>query len=137
MIPGHKHLVFEEGLQSAWLYETLNPHVDELVVGGDHAEPRAEERQARCLWPGRKTARVGNVEKHRLQGTASSSARLREFSRTHMTLVTDAGTRAGTDQERVPLSAASWWRARNVLRYPSARGTGRSSCVLHLAGESG
>ncbi len=35
MIPGHKHLVFEEGLQSAWLYETLNPpHVDEFVVSG-------------------------------------------------------------------------------------------------------
>ena len=34
MIPGHKHLVFEEGLQSAWLYETLRPHVDELVVTG-------------------------------------------------------------------------------------------------------
>jgi len=24
MIPGHKHLVLEEGLQSAWLYETLS-----------------------------------------------------------------------------------------------------------------
>ncbi|MCP4900237.1 MAG: hypothetical protein GY906_24970 [bacterium] len=34
MIPGHKHLVFEEGLQSAWLYETLRPHVDEVVVAG-------------------------------------------------------------------------------------------------------
>jgi len=34
MIPGHKHLVFEEGLQSAWLYETLRPHVDEIVVAG-------------------------------------------------------------------------------------------------------
>jgi hypothetical protein len=34
MIPGHKHLVMEEGLQSAWLYETLRPHVDELVVAG-------------------------------------------------------------------------------------------------------
>ena len=34
MIPGHRHLVFEEGLQSAWLYETLSPHVDELVVAG-------------------------------------------------------------------------------------------------------
>ena len=32
MIPGHKHLVFEEGLQSAWLYETLSPHVEEIVV---------------------------------------------------------------------------------------------------------
>jgi len=34
MIPGHKHLVFEEGLQSAWLYETLSPHVDDVVVAG-------------------------------------------------------------------------------------------------------
>jgi hypothetical protein len=34
MIPGRKHLVFEEGLQSAWLYETLRPHVEELVVAG-------------------------------------------------------------------------------------------------------
>jgi hypothetical protein len=25
MIPGHKHLVMEEGLQGAWLYETLSP----------------------------------------------------------------------------------------------------------------
>ena len=34
MIPGHKHLIVEEGLQSAWLYETLNPNVDEIVVVG-------------------------------------------------------------------------------------------------------
>ena len=34
MIPGHKHLVFEEGLQSAWLYETLSPRVDDTVVVG-------------------------------------------------------------------------------------------------------
>jgi hypothetical protein len=34
MILGHKHWVMEEGLQSAWLYETLSPRVDELVVAG-------------------------------------------------------------------------------------------------------
>jgi hypothetical protein len=27
-------MVFEEGLQSAWLYETLCPHVTEIVVAG-------------------------------------------------------------------------------------------------------
>ena len=32
MIPGRKHLALEEGLQSAWLYETLSRHVDEIVV---------------------------------------------------------------------------------------------------------
>ena len=40
MIPGHKQLVMEEGLQSAWLYETLSPHVDELVVAGINVPSR-------------------------------------------------------------------------------------------------
>jgi hypothetical protein len=34
MISGHKRLVMEEGLQSAWLYEALSPHADELEVAG-------------------------------------------------------------------------------------------------------
>lgn len=29
-----RHLCLEEGTQSAWLYELLSPHVDELVVAG-------------------------------------------------------------------------------------------------------
>ena len=33
-IPGRKHLCLEEGTQSAWLYEILAPHVEELVVAG-------------------------------------------------------------------------------------------------------
>ncbi len=32
MIPGRKHLCFEEGTQSAWLYEILSPQVQETVV---------------------------------------------------------------------------------------------------------
>ena len=31
-IPRSRHLCFEQGTQSAWLYEVLSPHVDELVV---------------------------------------------------------------------------------------------------------
>ncbi len=38
LIPGHKHLCIEEGTQSAWLYEILRPHVQELVVA---AVPRS------------------------------------------------------------------------------------------------
>ena len=51
MIPGHKHLVFEEGLQSAWLYETLRPHVDEIVVAGitTRRGPKSDERNAYTL----------------------------------------------------------------------------------------
>jgi hypothetical protein len=48
MIPGHKHLVMEEGLQSAWLYETLSPRVDELVVAGitQSRGPKTDKRDA-------------------------------------------------------------------------------------------
>jgi len=31
-IAGTKHLCFEEGTHSEWLYELLKPHVDEIVV---------------------------------------------------------------------------------------------------------
>jgi len=34
VIPGPKHLVFEEGFQGTWLYETLSSPVDEMVVAG-------------------------------------------------------------------------------------------------------
>ena len=48
MIPGQEHLVFEEGLQSAWLYETLRPHVDEIVVAGitESRRPKSDKRDA-------------------------------------------------------------------------------------------
>jgi hypothetical protein len=64
MIPGHKHLVFEEGLQSAWLYETLRPHLTEIVVG-PHPEGRGEDAADRDLGvrgqagPGRHARGVG------------------------------------------------------------------------------
>ena len=53
MIPGHKHLVMEEGLQSAWLYETLSPHVDELVVAGitQSSTPRGTRRSCTTAPP--------------------------------------------------------------------------------------
>ena len=31
-VPGRKHVCLEEGTQSAWLYEILKPHVEEVVV---------------------------------------------------------------------------------------------------------
>jgi hypothetical protein len=34
MIHGQKCLVFEEGIQSAWHYETLSPRFDEIVFAG-------------------------------------------------------------------------------------------------------
>ncbi|MBW2424471.1 MAG: transposase [Deltaproteobacteria bacterium] len=87
MIPGRKHLVMEEGLQSAWLYETLSPHVDELVVAGitQSRGPKSDKRDAYAL---AEKLRVGNLEKHVFKAPRQFS-RLREFSRAHMTLVSD------------------------------------------------
>ncbi len=87
MIPGHKHLVFEEGLQSAWLYETLSPHVDELVVAGitESRGPKSDKRDAYGL---AEKLRVGNLDKSVFKAPRQFT-RLRELSRIHMTLVGD------------------------------------------------
>ncbi len=62
MIPGHKHLVMEEGLQSAWLYETLSRHVDELVVAGV-TESRGHKSDKRDAYGLAEKLRVGNLDK--------------------------------------------------------------------------
>jgi len=87
MIPGHKHLVLEEGLQSAWLYETLRPHVDELVVAGitQSQGPKSDKRDAYGL---AEKLRVGNLDKQVFKAPRQFT-RLRELSRAHMTLVGD------------------------------------------------
>ena len=40
-LPGRKHLCREEGTHSAWLYEILSPHVEEIVVAGIHERNHA------------------------------------------------------------------------------------------------
>jgi transposase len=87
MIPGRKHLVFEEGLQSAWLYETLSPHVDEVVVAGitESRGPKSDKRDAYGL---AEKLRVGDLKKHVFKAPRQFT-RLRELSRIHMTLVGD------------------------------------------------
>ena len=105
MIPGHKHLVFEEGLQSAWLYETLSPHVDETVVAGvtESRGPKSDKRDAYGL---AEKLRVGNLDKQVFKAPRQFS-QLRELSRTHVTLVGDS-VRA---QSRIK----SLYRARGIL----------------------
>jgi len=105
MIPGHKHLVFEEGLQSAWLYETLSPHVDELIVAGitQSRGPKSDKRDAYGL---AEKLRVGNLDKYVFKSPRQFTM-LREFSRTHMTLVTDV--------VRTQMRIKSVYRSRGVM----------------------
>ncbi len=105
MIPGRKHLVFEEGIQSAWLYETLNPHVDELVVAGITTSRglKSDKIDAYSL---AERLRVGSLDKHVFKSPRQFT-RLRELSRIHMTLVRDA--------VRVQARIKSLYRSRGIL----------------------
>jgi hypothetical protein len=87
MIPGHKHLVLEEGLQSAWLFETLSPHVDELVVTGV-TESRGHESDRRDAYGLAEKLRVGNLDKPVFKSPRQFT-HLRELSRIDLTLVGD------------------------------------------------
>jgi hypothetical protein len=42
-IPGQRHVCFEEGTQSGWLYEVLEPHAVEVVVAGVGASSRGSK----------------------------------------------------------------------------------------------
>jgi len=105
MIPGHKHLVFEEGLQSAWLYETLTPHVDDIVVAGITTSrgPKSDKADAYAL---AENLRVGHPDKHVFKAPRQFT-RLRELSRSHSTLVADT--------VRVQARIKALYRSRGVL----------------------
>ncbi len=87
MIPGHKQLVFEEGLQSAWLYETLSPHVDEIVVAGV-TESRGQKDDKRDAYGLAEKLRRGTLEKRIFKAPRQFTI-LRELCRTHMTITRD------------------------------------------------
>jgi len=50
-IPKPRHLCFEEGTQSAWLYEVLSPHVDELIVTQPTRSRGPKSDQSTTHWP--------------------------------------------------------------------------------------
>jgi transposase len=104
LIPGRKHLCLEEGTQSAWLYEILEPHVDELVVVNPGRErgqksdkidayARAEELRRGALGP-------------RVFKAPSSFALLRELARSHLLI--------GRDVVRIQARLKSVYRSRGV-----------------------
>jgi transposase len=105
MIPGHKHLVFEEGLQSAWLYETLNPHVDEIVVAGITTS-RGQKSDKVDAYGLAENLRVGSLDKHVFKAPRQFT-RLREFSRSHMALVSDT--------VRVQARIKALYRSRGIM----------------------
>jgi transposase len=104
MIPGRKHLVFEEGLQSAWLYETLSPHVDEIVVACI-SKSRGQKNDRRDAYGLADKLRTGSIEKRVFKAPRQFTV-LRELSRIHMTLVQDV--------VRVQTRLKSLYRSRGI-----------------------
>src|SRR5207249_4033038 len=86
-IPGKRRVCFEEGTQSACLYEILSPYAAEVVVTriSDSRGPKSDERDAFNLaeW-----LRTGAIER-RVFKDAGAFKTLRELSRTHAMIVQD------------------------------------------------
>ena len=87
LIPGRKHLVFEEGVQSAWLYEILKPLVDEIVVAGI-TKSRGQKDDRRDAYGLAEKLRTGTLEK-RIFKAPRQFAMLRELARSHQMIARD------------------------------------------------
>jgi len=103
-LPGRKHLCLEEGTQSAWLYEILSPHVEEIVVAGVRAS-RGQKNDALDALQRAEELRTGTIKKSVFKAPRLYS-RLRELGRVHSMLVRDV--------VRVQARLKAMYRARGV-----------------------
>lgn len=104
LIPGRKHLVFEEGVQSAWLYDIPKPHVDEVVVAGV-TKSRGQKDDRRDAYGLAEKLRTGTLEK-RICKAPRQFAMLRELARTHQAIARDL--------VRVQVRLESVYRSRGI-----------------------
>jgi transposase len=86
-IPQPRHLCMEEGTQSAWLYEVLSPHVQELVVVGI-TESRGPKSDARDAFGLAEALRLGAIARPVFKAPGRF-ALLRELGRTYSMLARD------------------------------------------------
>jgi transposase len=103
-IPGRKHVILEEGTQSAWLYEIVSPHVEELVVAGV-TRSRGQKNDKSDAYALAEKLRVGSVEKRVFKAPRQFSM-LRELARTQAMMAGDV--------VRVQARLKSLYRSRGV-----------------------
>jgi len=103
-IPGGKHLILEEGTQSAWLYEVLSPHVEEIVVASTEGR-RGQKNDKTDAYDLAENLRVGSVHKRVFKSPRQFSM-LRELARTHAMMARDV--------VRVQARLKSVYRSRGV-----------------------
>lgn len=87
-IPRTRHLCFEEGTQSAWLYEVLSPHVDEIAVTvkRERHGNKDDDRDAFDLADKMRT----NSLEVRVYKDVGRYGRLRELCKVHLMQVRDS-----------------------------------------------
>jgi transposase len=86
-IAGKKHVCLEEGTQSAWLYEILSPHAEEIVVVMV-SESRGQKSDESDAWNLAEQLRTGAV-KRRVFKEVGEYKTLGELGRTHAMIVQD------------------------------------------------
>jgi transposase len=86
-IPGKRHVVLEEGTQSAWIYEILSPHAEEVVVAmvPESRGQKSDESDALQL---AEQLRTGAIKRHVFKEVGEYGT-LRELGRTHAMVVQD------------------------------------------------
>jgi transposase len=86
-IPGKKHVCLEEGTQSAWIYEILSPHAEEVVVAMV-SESRGQKDDERDAFGLADRLRTGAIERKVFKEMGEYKT-LRELGRTHAMIVQD------------------------------------------------
>jgi len=121
-IPGRVHVCLEEGTQSAWLYELLKPHAEEVVVTVP-AESKGAKDDARDAWARADELRTGALQRactrHRCTwrdcGTRRVRTRWRFRSgrgrRQRRSLAADPGVRP-TERREPAASRRHWLQGR-------------------------
>jgi transposase len=87
-IPGKRHVVLEEGTQSAWLYEILKPHAEEVVVAVI-SESRGQKNDRKDAFELAERLRTGAVKRTVFKEVGAFQV-LRQLSRTHAMIVQDS-----------------------------------------------
>lgn len=103
-IPGRKHLCLEEGTQSSWLYEILEPHVEEIVVAMVPAS-RGQKSDEVDAFQRAEELRTGAI-KTSVYKAPRSYGRLRELACVYSILVKDV--------VRIQLRLKAKYRSRGV-----------------------
>jgi len=88
LTPGRRRLVFEEGTQSAWLYEILRHHVDQVVVTQMRSRRRGTKNDKVDAVGLANALRLGTLDSHVFKDPSRFSS-LRELVRAHTMLVHD------------------------------------------------